>query len=98
MPELGNKPLGGTMLSEDRPDQRVYPRLYLDDGDAGMIPVDIPVGVEFPMMVKARLSSSSFDADGERSVSLEILEAYPDLSEHEQSARTGRMYPSMSGE
>lgn len=97
MPELGNKPLGGTMLSEERPDQRVYPRLYLDDGDAGVIPVDIPVGAEFPMTVKARLSSSSFDADGARSVSLEVLEAYPDLSEHDQSARTGRMYPSMGG-
>lgn len=96
MPKLGSKLVGGTMLGEDS--QILYPRLYLDESDAVMIPADLPVGAEFPMMVTARLSSSTFDADGTRSASLEILEAYPDLSEHEQSARNRRMYPSMGGE
>jgi hypothetical protein len=87
--ELGNKTLN-TML--DEPDARIYPSLYLSDGDANAVPDPVP-GDERRFTGTVRISSVENSKGGDRSVRLEVIEMT--VEGKEQPTAADRAYPTM---
>jgi len=94
MPELGGKPMGGTLI-EGGQETKNYPRLYLMDSDTSVIG-DHEVGAEVMGTVKVRISEVGKAADGSRSASLEVIEMY--LEEKDKPTAAEKMYPSVVGD
>lgn len=92
--ELGNKPLGGTLI-EGGQEGKNYPKLYLMDGDASVVG-DHDVGDEVMGTVMVRISEVGKAADGSRSATLEVLDL--SLKEKDQPTAADKMYPSLVGD
>jgi hypothetical protein len=92
MPELGKKPLGGTLLDSET-ESKNYPRLYLMDGDVDAVPNDAEVGDERLITGKVRVSEMGKSKDGSRNASLEVLEIY--LEEKDKPHPAEKIYPTM---
>jgi hypothetical protein len=92
MPELGSKPLGGTLLDNES-ESKNYPRLYLMDGDVDAVPNDAEVGDERLITGKVRISEMGKSKDGSRTASLEVLDIY--LEEKEKPHPATAIYPTM---
>lgn len=95
MPELGAKPLGGTLMDEQT-ESRNYPRLYLNDSDVDAVPNDAEPGDERMITGKVRVSEMGKAKDGSRTASLEVLELY--LEEKDKPTAAEKMYPSLDKE
>jgi len=92
MPELGSKPLGGTLLDSES-ESKHYPTLYLMDGDVDAIPNDADVGDERMITGKVRVSQLGKSKDGSRNATLEVIELY--LEEKEKPHPAEKIYPTM---
>jgi len=92
MPELGSKPLGGTLMDEQS-ESKNYPRLHLYDGDVDAIPNDAEVGDERTITGKMRVTEMGKAKDGSRTATLEVLELY--LEEKDKPDAATKMYPSL---
>jgi|TARA_R110000787_G_scaffold262380_2_gene367794 hypothetical protein len=92
MPELGKKPLGGTLLDNET-ESKNYPRIYLMDSDVDAVPNDAEVGDERLITGKVRVSEMGKAADGSRNASLEVLELY--LEDKDKPHPAEAAYPTM---
>jgi len=92
MAEMGKKPLGGTLLDSET-ESKNYPRVYLSDGDADVVPNDVEVGDERMFTGKVRISEMGASKDGGRTASLEIIEMT--LAEKEKPHPATAIYPTM---
>tara|TARA_R110000822_G_scaffold82279_4_gene194758 strand:+ start:5986 stop:6273 length:288 start_codon:yes stop_codon:yes gene_type:complete len=95
MPEMGSKPLGGTLLDNET-ESKNYPRIHLMDNDVTAVPNDAEVGDERMITGKVRISEMGKSKDGSRTASLELLDLY--LEEKDKPTPADKMYPTMTKE